>query len=300
MKIGAFLLRVIMKGVGKMDAKKRDHWPRFNAYRHVFNIDALGDGEYLHGFDVYYAPEEIRNGIVLIDIHGGAYIYGDRKNNFGYASVFLAKGYDVVTLDYEHNDGKTIGVERQVETLCRQLAYLHNHAKELGLDPEKFCLLGDSAGGHFALLLAQLSLSPELREKLGVDLGGIRIHGVAVSCPVYDFKRALNTPMLSRSGRRAMFGPNFESEQLGDLYSPKTHAKLLTIPVFLTSCFNDFLNQDSLDLEADAKRIGMNLRFSFVENQDRSVGHVFNVIDFHLPDAIRVNDETDEFIKNCF
>ena len=56
--------------------------------------------------DIYYAPANIRKNAVLVDIHGGFYIGGNRKNNRPFASVFLKEGYDVVLVEYRLNDGK--------------------------------------------------------------------------------------------------------------------------------------------------------------------------------------------------
>ena len=43
--------------------------------------------------DIYYANEAVRKDAVLIDIQGGFYVGGDRRNNRPLASVFLKEGF---------------------------------------------------------------------------------------------------------------------------------------------------------------------------------------------------------------
>lgn len=299
MKLGPTSLKLIRVFLRKSDKKKHKAWPPKEAYRSLLDVDALGDGVFEHQIDVYYAPESIRKNVTLIDIHGGAYIYGDRKNNFGFASVFLDKGYDVVTLDYGHNDLRRHGCQDQVATLGKQLAYVAGHAEELGLNPRRFFLTGDSAGGHFALLLAEAACDPELEKRLGLDLGGIQIHGVAVSCPVYDLKRNVGTAMLSKSGKKMMFGPRYDDPSFVTDYSPREHLDSLHMPTFVISCAKDFLKQESLDLVADMKEKDMDVEFHFVDKDDSAIGHVFNVIDIHLDESKTANEATDLFFSRC-
>ena len=145
------------------------------------------------------------------------------------------------------------------------------------------------------MLLAELSCNKELQEELGLHLGGLSIHALALSCPVYDFERTVMTPVMSSSGRKYMFGPRYAEEGFAARISPKRHLGKLTAPFYLTSCYNDFIKQESLDLDADATKLGIPHEFRFFAENKRSVSHVFNVMDFGLKESIQANDETDAF-----
>ena len=293
MKVGPFLMTLLFHQLTKSDARKRGAWPDPAKYRS--RLDLMADGDDM-GFDVWYAPEEKRKGWTLIDIHGGAYVYSSRKGNFGFASVFLEKGYDVVLLDYRPNtkDGKR-NCLMQVQNLARQLKYVFAHGEELGLNTEKVVLTGDSAGGHFSLLLAEALGNPELAKALGIDLEDVRIHALATSCPNYDLVRSVNNTSMNGRAKKWMFGRDYKDETKARLISPREHLKDLAIPLFLSTCTNDFIGQESLDLKAEAEALGKDLTYYNVDNPDKAVQHVHNVIDFPLPDSIAVNDAMDAF-----
>ncbi|MCR5348784.1 MAG: alpha/beta hydrolase [Bacilli bacterium] len=294
MKIGRFVLRLTRHFLKKSDDKKKEDWPSMDVYVSQRDVDVIGDGDFYHQMDIFYAAPEKRSGKTIIDIHGGAYIYGDRKNNFAFASVFLEKGYNVILLDYQQNLG-THGCEEQVAELCAGLRYIGAHASELGLDLGNLYLIGDSAGGHFALLLTELADDLALQESLGFDLGGIRFRAMALSCPVYDFVRCVNTKEMAKSGRKYMFGPSFADPNFALRLSPKEHIASLKTSFYLCSCSNDFLQQESMDLDHDSNEIGIEHRFEFIADARKEVGHVYNVIGFRLEESVATNQAIHEF-----
>lgn len=296
MKLGRFALKVLVKYLKGIDKERRKKWPDFSIYKQKQDVDALGDGNFFHQFDVFYAPKEKRTGRVLVDIHGGAYIFSDRKSNQAFASAFLEKGYDVVLLDYMPNNGKRNCLQ-QIQTLAGELAYLQTHAEELSLDADKFYLTGDSAGGHFALFLAECSQNIELSSQIGVNLHGIRFHAVALNCPVYDFRRSVMNPKMSHSGKKLMFGPCYKQDAIISSIDPRQHLDSITMPVFVSSCKRDFLQQESNDLFDDVTAADKSIEFVFIKNDDKAVDHVHNVTDINLPESIQVNDAMDAFFQ---
>jgi acetyl esterase/lipase/predicted TIM-barrel fold metal-dependent hydrolase len=111
---------------------------------------------------------------LVVCIHGGAWMSGGRS---GYAPVLrmlAARGYAAAAVDY-----RLAPLHRfpaQLSDVRQALDYLGSRARELGIDAERVAVLGDSAGGHLALL-AGLEQTP------GATRVGIRaivnIFGVA-------------------------------------------------------------------------------------------------------------------------
>lgn len=298
MKIGKTALKIAFHFVAKMDRKRMRSWPSIDQYEHVLDVDAIGDGNFYHCFDVFYAPKDKRLGKTVFDIHGGAYIYGDRKNNFGFASVLLEKGYDVVLLDYEKNDGKRDCLG-QVRTLVRQIQYIKDHEKELNLNLEHAFITGDSAGGHFALFIAEIAANKDLSAQNGLYLHGISFKAIAVCCPVFDFRRAVAGSSMTAGAKRLMFGPRYQDEDYLKLLDVRAHYAELDIPVFVSSCVRDFLKQESFDLASESKRNGKACTFLFIEDDDKLVDHVHNITEFRHPESIRVNDAIDAFFRKA-
>ncbi len=283
-------------------------WPEFGKYQERLDIDAFGDGISTHQLDLYYADETIRNHKLLIDIHGGGYIANTRKMNYGFASVFLDKGYDVALLDYPLNDGVQDIID-EVRVVAAQFSYLHSHAEDLGLNPDEFYLTGDSAGGHLALLLAEMTEDAALAAQIcggdpnlktqfpDFNLNEISLKGVLLNCPIYDLAKGIEESPLNAKGKTALFGPSWKDEAYVALISPRTHIANLKTPVFLSSCRNDFLKEHSELLVKDLKAAGKSPTFIYLDEKNQTVTHVHNVNDISLKESQIVNNEMDRFMR---
>ena len=297
MKLGVNSIRVIRIHLKKGDRKRHLNWSDLSKYEIKKNIDALGDGRYDHEIDIVYGDRQNKKGVTLIDIHGGSYIYSYRNNNYGFATVFADAGFDVVLLDYPHNDECKDSLV-QVNVLAKQLEYVFSHGAELGLNPDRVFLTGDSAGGHFALLLTEAIKDLELRRDLNISFEGVKLAGLAVNCPVYDYLRVSQTTFISKRGRKFLFGKRYDDADYLRALSPKCHIKSLDIPVFVSSCQNDFLIQETRDLVRDLTELQKAPTYCFIDKEDRAVAHVHNVVNINHPDSVFVNQEMIKFFSS--
>ena len=296
MKLGPFALRMTRLWLRRSDKKNYANVQLPEGATETVNVDALGDGIYAHQIDVFHPAKEKRIGKTLLDIHGGGYIYGTRHNNKMFAGVFLEKGFDVITLDYPLNGKKGRDCLLQIRIVARQLRFIYDNAESLGVNRDALYLTGDSAGGHLALLLAEMVCDPALAAKIGADLTGIALKAVAPSCPVYDFVRLVReNQMLSKRGKKFMFGKTSRDEGYAELLCPRLHLPSLTIPLFLSSCKRDFLLQESLDLNADLEKTDIPHQFIYVDSDDPAIAHIHNVLHIKHPESIRVNDAMESF-----
>lgn len=244
--------------------------------------------------DIYYAPEDIRRNAVLIDIHGGFYVGGNRKNNRALASAFLKEGYDVVLVEYRLNDG-VLDVADELADCAAALDYLTVHAGELGLNKDCMFLTGDSAGGHLALYMAEgaqdksLPVHPELFEPKGVLL----------NCPAYDFAAFSNSDGFSENAMEWFLGPRFRDAAWMESMSPRTFLKSYTGPLFVSTCTRDFIRTQSLLLVEDCENLNRPVELVDIASDDKAVGHVHNVTDPDLPESREVNARMMAFMEQA-
>jgi acetyl esterase/lipase len=64
--------------------------------------------------------------------------------------AFARAGYVVVCVEYRCSE--EAGYPAQIQDTRTAVRYVKAHAKELGVDPERIALMGDSSGGHTALM----------------------------------------------------------------------------------------------------------------------------------------------------
>jgi acetyl esterase/lipase len=124
----------------------------------------------------------------VVWIHGGAWISGSSSNVAPYLKIIAAEGYTAVGLNY------TLGPEGTYPTAVHELndalAYLDEHAAELGIDRDRIVLAGDSAGAQLASQLATLITNDRYAHLMGMTpaLRADQVVGVILNCGVYDLR----------------------------------------------------------------------------------------------------------------
>jgi acetyl esterase/lipase len=127
-------------------------------------VDHHGNPVELH-MDVYRpAGDTATRRPVVLWMHGGYFIFGDKSNMSGYARDSARRGYVSVSLQYRlRSDIPTSDVVGIVaaaydayDDATAALAWLREHAAEYGIDPDAIVAGGYSAGAVTAFNLAHL------------------------------------------------------------------------------------------------------------------------------------------------
>ncbi len=118
------------------------------------------DGQALE-LDLYLplAPHSPAPGVMVI--HGGSWHSGDNKQFVPFNRYLAARGYVVAAINYRLAPRWPFPAAR--EDVKAALSYLKANAHALGLDPHRLALLGRSAGGQLALLVAYTAPDPAIR-----------------------------------------------------------------------------------------------------------------------------------------
>lgn len=261
----------------------------------LIGIPYVQGGDERQVLDVYYASDSLRRGAVLIDIHGGFYVGGKRESNRPFASEFLKEGFDVVLVEYRLNDGvRDVGDE--LSDCAAALDFLYDHAEDLGLNKDRMFVTGDSAGGHFALYLAEGAFN----EALPVRPQRFKPSGVLLNCPVYDFVSCANTRVFADPTLAWFIGPRFKDKEWMASLSPRTYIDGFSCPLFVSTCKRDFVRIQAEYLKADCDSLGLSFEYLDIDSDKRKVGHVHNVTDPTLPESRLVNESMIRFMtENC-
>jgi len=156
--------------------------------------------------DLFHPPLFATGRTAVLLIHGGAWSHGDRKQLRGYGVLLARRGYVCATVEY-----RLTGEAKwpaQLHDLKTALRFIRARSAELGIDPAKICVSGNSAGGHLALMLAGTADQPEF-EGRGAHAG------VSTACAACI---AIYAPtQLFGHQRPHMYAPGLFSEDIGDV-----------------------------------------------------------------------------------
>jgi acetyl esterase/lipase len=88
----------------------------------------------------------------LMQIHGGAWVIGDkREQGIPLLNHMAAQGWVGFNVNYRLSP--SVAFPDHLVDLKRGLAWIREHADEYGIDPEFICVTGGSAGGHLCALM---------------------------------------------------------------------------------------------------------------------------------------------------
>jgi acetyl esterase/lipase len=125
---------------------------------HTDIVFAEHDGTQLLG-DLYL-PQGATKAPVLIGVHGGGWQLGNRKfyNNWG--TYLASNGIAVFAIEYRLMAPGVKTYPGAVYDVRAAVQFVRAKAGELGLDPERIGLIGDSAGAHLSALVALAGSEP--------------------------------------------------------------------------------------------------------------------------------------------
>lgn len=105
---------------------------------------------------VYDGPARPRPAGALLWIHGGGYVMGHPATYHELCGRF-ARDLDIVVVSVDYRLAPEHPFPAGLEDCHAALHWVHDHADELGVDPARIAIGGDSAGGGLAAALAQLA-----------------------------------------------------------------------------------------------------------------------------------------------
>jgi acetyl esterase len=90
-------------------------------------------------------------------IHGGGWTGGTCESFFPLARYTATRGAASFVIQYRlANTNGTVTVSNCVADCKSAVRYLRSHAEELGIDPQRIAVIGESAGGHLAACVGVL------------------------------------------------------------------------------------------------------------------------------------------------
>jgi acetyl esterase/lipase len=152
-------------------------------------VERLGDIAYgpagtRNLLDVYRHRDHPRKVPVLLQVHGGGWIIGDKDTQgIPLMQHMAARGWVCVAMNYRLSPRARF--PDHLVDVKRALAWVREHAHELDVDPEFVAVTGGSAGGHLAAMMALTPNDPEYQP--GFEDADTSVQAAVPFYGVYDF-----------------------------------------------------------------------------------------------------------------
>lgn len=105
---------------------------------------------------------------ILLYVHGGGWVKGDRKRIYNLASYTNSRGYMLVSVSYRQVP-KT-NIDGQVNDIVRAINWTRNNIKNYGGNPKKIVIMGHSAGAHLVSMIGAKKKGGPLRGIIANDV----------------------------------------------------------------------------------------------------------------------------------
>jgi acetyl esterase/lipase len=113
-----------------------------------------------------YVPEAVENPPIVVRIHGGGFMVGDKSNPDG-LDMFMRAGIAVASINYRLSDQAVW--PGQYDDLMDAFAFVRANGDALGYDETRVASFGASAGGHLSAVAGiALSVDPATALKASV------------------------------------------------------------------------------------------------------------------------------------
>lgn len=193
----------------------------------------------LQQMDVYLPANRNTETKVVIFVHGGSFIGGDKKDYTAVVAELVRRNYAVVNINYRLVDGSNlemrkqsaVSVLNQVDDVSLAVDYTLNHAEEWQISKSKIAIVGHSAGATLGLLYSYGAKNTG-KVKMVANLAGA-LDQTFTDLPNYTL---LPAPVLELGYCFTGYEVNLTNEQyykaISPLYVANANQKIPTLNIF--------------------------------------------------------------------
>jgi acetyl esterase/lipase len=193
-----------------------------------------------HRLDVYRRRGGVAGAPTLVQVHGGAWVIGDKGQQGRPLMNSLAAGGWVCFAPNYRLSPKATWPDHLVD-VKRAIAWVKEHGAEYGADPGFLVLTGGSAGGHLTALAALTQNDP--RWQPGFEEADTSVSACVPYYGVYDLNGETGTTAATLREKRLLARLVMKSRdrEVYRLASPLSHVSAEAPPFFVIHGRNDTL-----------------------------------------------------------
>jgi len=261
------------------------------------NLSYVSNGHERQKLDLYLPENSNKSLPLIIWIHGGGWQTGSKENCLPIRKGYINFGYAIASINYRLSSDATFPA--QIEDCKSAIRWLRAHAKEYGLDPNRFGVWGSSAGGHLSALIGTTGEVKEFDVGENLDQSS-RVQAVCDFYGPTDFTVFVKTSGYERHARadspesKLLGGSVLEFLEKAKLANPITYVSPDDPPFLIVHGDKDPVvpvNQSELLFEA-LKKAGVSVQFHIVKGGGHGKGFDSSEIDK------MVYDFFEKYLKN--
>ena len=223
---------------------------------------------------------------VIVNIHGGGLIDGNKYFSEGFCRQLAKRGYLVFSLEYRLIPD--VRVYEQLDDVCAGMDCVGRKLVDFDVDFTRVYMVAESAGAYLATYVAAMKNSKALQKAIGYEPTRMRFRAMGlISGMFYTTRRDSLGWFMSRS----IYGRDKRSRAIARYTNPEHPQIIYNIPpCYLVTSKADMLERYTLDFAGELGNKGVE-HFLRHMGSDPKLIHAFPVLRPDLPESERVIDE---------
>lgn len=251
------------------------------------------DGSKAHMLDIY-RPENSEGKVlpVIINVHGGGLIIGNKEFNRYFCALLCKKGFLVYSIEYRLIPDCLI--YDQIADVFMAMDYIKNRLAADGGDSSHVYMAGDSGGACLITYANAIQNSANIAKAANVTPSGLHINALGLISGMFYTSRF---DKIGLCLPKYLYGRDYKKTSFAKYINPENRELLNSLaPAWLVTSHNDFLRRYTTDFEKALKRAGR--EHEFVEfPKNKKLTHAFSVFEPFLPESSEVIDMMTEYFR---
>lgn len=223
---------------------------------------------------------------VIINIHGGALIMGNKDFSVGFCLQLAHRGYLVFSLEYRLIPD--VRVYEQLDDVCAGMDCVGRKLVEFDVDFTRIYLVAESAGAYLATYVAAMKKSVELQKAIGYEPSRMNFKAMGLISGMFYTKRKDATGSFL-SG--PFYGKDEKSKAMARFTNPEDPEIIYHIPpCYLVTSKADMLERYTLDFAGELGNKGVEHYLRHMGSDPKLI-HAFPVFRPDLQESERVINE---------
>lgn len=284
--------------------KQREHFNQMTSEKYISypipenvqifrNVPYMTDRNPAHRMDIYRPANEKDFLPVIINVHGGGLMMGNKEFNFGFCVDLCQQGFLVFSIEYQLVPD--VLVYDQYADVIHAMTSIGNVLPLYGGDKDHIYMVGDSAGAYLIVYAMAMQRSPLLAEAahtipsiLPIRALGL-ISGMFYTCRFDKIGLFMPKTLYGASYKNGPFAPYTNPE------NPEIAGNLP--PCYLVTSHNDFLHRYTLDFSKTLHRYGIPYKLDDYPPNKR-LAHAFSVFNPEFPESQEVIQHLAQYLKS--
>ena len=229
---------------------------------------------------------------VIINIHGGGLISGNKNLSVGFCRQLAKRGYLVFSLEYRLIPD--VRVYEQFDDVCAGMDCVGRKLVEFDVDFTRIYIVAESAGAYLATYVAAMRKSEALQKAIGYQPTKMIFKAMALISGMFYTTRK---DKLGVFLKRSIYGNDDRSKAMAEYTNPEHPEIIHNIPpCYLITSKADMLERYTLDFAGELGNKGIEHYLRHM-GSDPKLLHAFPVLNPGLLESERVIDEIISWFK---